>query len=1113
MRSGIKTSLLVISVLLLTLAFVSGIKAYYISSFDFRITPTAQTAKIGDEVLFNLCALDTTVTYANVSVVVQPVTASYIELSDLSLPASPWPLYVYDGIHTWKIDIAQGYTNAAIKSFRLNNTNLIAGWPVVDYTDIETNDFAAAEGSQASFGAASADIGSAITGIVLYDDGSAAHNDLQTISPYNPSPNDGVYNARFLVRESYGFTLKDAAIVGHFTKAGTKASNEGFIAPNRISIDGKRPTVELVNARPNPFNPNKEILKFYYYLTEDCDINLRVFYGSVTQKTLNATGRGNLTEFISWDGLSDSGVLQTDGQYSYRFDITDEAGNTGASYTAALIITTVEVVVNIQTIDTNFIPTGSESMVEVVVQVDTELRNATAANLANLGFDPALYGAGHYKLYPWAYTDLKLYSGTGTFIEAFPKDTFTDTDEDEWYISPSSNPVGYQVMDYTYDPAAPAYCSETAAPAEHTDPDAATSNDWNIVFSKPFTDAGGGIYKKSEVFVYHSASLQEGTPYVLKANAVLVGKNIIGVGDIEQLEDKCVAGRQLLIQKYHAQPSFFYDDTTGSIGDLRGLGLSADPRTAMFMVEGDPGVPIPDNTGPRVVPYSEYPSDGQVLEPGIITPTNYCKVMLTDEGVGAGTTNLSTFILKDPYGNLVPGQMAWNAGQPGTKNWEIYYIPNNPLTLGGTYNMTIVPRDAAGNQGSSYAYSFNVADTSIPVITNVNVQSSTGNTQQLSPSTSTQVTFLVSRVETTLIPGGSAQVDWTKSSIEVRTAADAAVAGSLSHTAGTNIMTFYPQAVLSDGSYRAIITAVSLNGYTGAATYNFSVSTAGVTYVNLSGTGENDTTYMRLSIFSATSSGITDSGSFEVDASDLAVTAVPPASVPANGSYVTIGSSVSFTAAGHTLPVSFNQTLCSSVMRMHYDDADVAVLFALGLTESNLTLWRYSGGTWTQITGFSAPVDSPTTTDRYVESTVLSIPAGNIYALMYAPPASSTIISQPFKNTKVFNPGTGPARIFFTRDMALIGPLGGAGNVRVNIFSINGTPVRSLEYQDPAENGLFLNSEPDIVNPAILNYYFIWDGKNDHGSLVRNGMYVMKIEVATAAGAKTTKSRTIAVIK
>jgi hypothetical protein len=168
------------------------------------------------------------------------------------------------------------------------------------------------------------------------------------------------------------------------------------------------------------------------------------------------------------------------------------------------------------------------------------------------------------------------------------------------------------------------------------------------------------------------------------------------------------------------------------------------------------------------------------------------------------------------------------------------------------------------------------------------------------------------------------------------------------------------------------------------------------------------------------------------------------------------------------------------------------------------------------------PVYNSTTLDHYIEFSIStpvypavnSIPASNIYTLMYLPPTGPSVKAVIPPNTKVFNPNQGLAKIHYTKNAASIGPLGGTGNVKVWIFSISGSLIRTMEYQNADDYAAFFNPAVNLDTDMGINYYyFTWDGKNGHGSVVRNGMYIMKIEITTAAGVKTTASRTIAVIK
>lgn len=1109
------------STILLVILFLSLSSFLYsadvITSLDFWISPTAQTAKIGDLILFNMCIIDASQTYLNVTQIVS-VTNTSIVIACANFPSTDpnpaAPLWIYNGTNTWRV--ITSYINATIKSVELNNTNLWAGRPVSDYTTIQYSTFYGASGTQSIGGVAKIDIGSTIVDLItLYDDGNAGgdHNDT--------NPNDGIYNNKFLISEAYKINIVNGSIVGHYTKSGIDATNAPFIAPNTINIDGIRPEIELVNVNPNPLNPYKNFAQFFYYLSENSDMTLKIFYGNTTITTLDANGYFGYNNPILWDGRSNTGSIQTDGDYSYRFDYVDAAGNSGAPFIGVLKITTVDLITSLYSIDTQYTGTN-ESEIAVYIAMGVELQNATPANLQNLGFNYSeSYGTHDFRNYPYVYLDLRIYDNFGNLYYTMPRDN-SGCDTDEAYMDPNYPTFldGWPMTGFNYNPLPANPCAVTNTTI-YTLPDGNKDNDWDLAFEATLTDNGGGIFTANPTFTLYQQNVSPGT-YIVSFKAKIVGKNIFNVSeDLEEGSVDCGGTTTITYyyHRYHVQPSFFYDETTGYYGGIRGYGLTSEEKTASYMIEPQPTVPVPDNSPPVVVAYSNYPSNGETLTPGVIGPTNYLRVTIADDGVGAGPINLSSFTLKDPYGNIVPGNVAWNAGNPGTKTWELYYIPDESLTLGGSYTYLVTPVDASYNIGETKTYSFIIADTSIPVVTNVNVQSSTGNSEQLSSSSSKQITFIVSKIQATIIPGGtSSNVDWINSNISVSDSSSNFVSGTVSHQANTNILEFAPTNEIVDGSYTVIVTAVSDSGYSGAYSYNFYVTTANVTYINLTGTGENDTTAMRISQFNAGSTGIT-SGGVDVDPADFSAVSLNVSALPSiPSSYNLLGTPIRFALSGHSFPVHFNKNFCSAIIRVHYTDTDVATLNALGLNESNLTVWHYNGTNWQPLTDIGGPVDNPSSTDRYlyIDLTNLSSPIintdSNIYAIMYVSPTVPPVAYN-FKNTKSFNPTKETAKILYTNDINSIGPLGGAGNVKVYVFSLTGSVIRTLEYQDPSEYVLFDNYETDPSNPNVLYYYFTWDGKNDHGTIVKNGIYVMKIDITTTAGKKITKSRAIAVIK
>jgi len=1069
--------------------FSAGVKAtYIISSLYVQPSPAATVSKIGDTLNFNMSVINAASTYNDITI--SSSTANNITFSSPTFPAAfPGGIYIYDGTHTW-LDTA-GYTGA--QQLTIDNTMLIAGPTVSSYSIIQL--LTGAIGTPGAGGTATVSIGTAISGIPLADAG------------------NGIYNAAFLIRENYQFNVQNGQITGNFIEGMASASNAPFTAPTTVNIDGIRPTIQLVNVNPNPFNPNKGLAQFFYYMSENSTVTLTITQGAVTIKSLVATGNFGYNNPILWDGLDSSGNVVTDGNYTYTFNYTDMAGNAGVPYSANLIVTTVELDATVASVNTQFSHTPEYETV-VTINMGVNMINASRANLANLGFNYSygeVPGTSHdYHNFPFIYIDLRLFNSAGTQIFVAPRDSFLSDDTDYSYVNPAFSNRFSDNLPFTgqldggggilYTPLPTNSCAILAGPI-YTVPDGVLNNDWDIVFDpvNDFKDNGNNTFTANPAYVYYSNSMAAGT-YIVSFKSILVGKMIDVTNSPATESTSCGSNTITYTQvNVHAQPSYFNDTF---IGDNRGYGLTSNQTTASFIVPQDVTVPLPDNQPPVIVTSSAYPSNNQTLNPGVINPTNYIKVTLQDNGVGAGSTNLSTIALFDPYGTPVGGHVAWNGGTPGTKTWEIYYIPDKPITVGGVYTYKVTPVDASDNIGPTVTFTFTIVDQSIPTVSNVNVESISGSTQMLQQSASTQVSFLVTMVNSTMLQSSTAAVDWANSGIMVSGTAGV-VAGSLTHTAGTNILSFIPTNTLSDGQYTAYVTAATVNGFQGAYSYQFNISTAGVTYVDLAGTGENTTTCLRLSSYVAGTSGITDSTNAAVPAADLTaeLLATPPATP---GTYVILGNCVSFTASPFTLPLSFNANQCSTALRMHYSDANVATLASLGLTPLSLTLWMWNGATWAQVSGLSTPVDNGT--DHYFEVQLATIPLANAYALMYAPP-SVQLAAFHFLNTKAFNPVAGPAKYYYTPDITLI------KDVKVYIFNISGSMVRTMTFSDSADHALFTGSDANPTNPASVMYYVKWDGKNGEGAYVRNGLYLMKIVITNTGGASSSSSRMIAVVK
>ncbi|HXC65706.1 MAG TPA: FlgD immunoglobulin-like domain containing protein, partial [bacterium] len=52
-----------------------------------------------------------------------------------------------------------------------------------------------------------------------------------------------------------------------------------------------------------------------------------------------------------------------------------------------------------------------------------------------------------------------------------------------------------------------------------------------------------------------------------------------------------------------------------------------------------------------------------------------------------------------------------------------------------------------------------------------------------------------------------------------------------------------------------------------------------------------------------------------------------------------------------------------------------------------------------------------------------------------------------------------------------------------------------------------------LADVSFGEYFFLWDGTNDSGTIVRNGIYLVRWQVSTAGGGSDTETKAVALIK
>jgi hypothetical protein len=207
-----------------------------------------------------------------------------------------------------------------------------------------------------------------------------------------------------------------------------------------------------------------------------------------------------------------------------------------------------------------------------------------------------------------------------------------------------------------------------------------------------------------------------------------------------------------------------------------------------------------------------------------------------------------------------------------------------------------------------------------------------------------------------------------------------------------------------------------------------------------------------------------------------------------------------------TSPLTWSYPTSNPIrFRLYYDDIDLPN----GVAEADLRVRGYNGSAWSNVV---AQQDSSVSTgNAFTVVAPLGSPAMAIYMIAYASSLTAvasapTATPMSFKNTRSFspthrNPLYRTARFFYS-DSA-------AKNVEARILDSSGSLVRELSVG----KGINLSDSVSDVNFGTIAYYFDWDGANDNGVLVKNGIYLVRWVVTKMDGSTDTQVKPVALIK
>jgi hypothetical protein len=195
----------------------------------------------------------------------------------------------------------------------------------------------------------------------------------------------------------------------------------------------------------------------------------------------------------------------------------------------------------------------------------------------------------------------------------------------------------------------------------------------------------------------------------------------------------------------------------------------------------------------------------------------------------------------------------------------------------------------------------------------------------------------------------------------------------------------------------------------------------------------------------------------------------------------------------------------------YVDLTTAAAMTGAQVSPSSLTVRGYNNG-WSQVTGASIPLDDQgTTNEAFVFTPPNGLPADQYYVIAFPynltytgqTPAVTPMVT--WANTRAFNPNASnpiyQQAVFY---YSYIQP----ASMEARIYDTAGRLVRDLTI---ANGGI----QPNLfaTQYGTVQYYFTWNGTNDAGVQVRNGLYLVRWNETGIDGSTSAQTKPVALIK
>jgi len=588
-------------------------------------------------------------------------------------------------------------------------------------------------------------------------------------------------------------------------------------------------------------------------------------------------------------------------------------------------------------------------------------------------------------------------------------------------------------------------------------------------------------------------------------------------------------------------------------GDL----ITFQNTSAIFVVNSSAN-PTSDNTPPQFL--SSSPAENAIVPPsglGSYSASSPLSVQFQDQTAAFNTGGAYSYItLTGPNGSNVGGISSTNGGSPnGTI--AIYFAPTDPLTTGGNYTMQAFTCNVNG-LCVEQTVPFTIQDTTSPAIASNGVNLSSQLSSSLIPLSLFQTGAQGPYQNINAVSVSILMVNSTANTIDT---ADSNV--SLYQISGTAKV---PVTMVRQADSNVVYNS---KGFITSETLNYTISSV----LNYNGLFEVDTQTESVDASGthfpgpAALAGGTNSPQFIVqpcvlcldtlyannpNANRPAITGFPPITVTAGGVNVldtTVGAAKPVTLPAYA-GFAFLQTANNNGQLQFYQSATPltgtalvwtysgvpAVTFTLyydlndltatvgsngtSITASDLEMVGWNGTSWTQVSGANLPSSAAPTNNACTVSPPNNSAAYIYYALAYASnltnpstptpggTAGTTPLATPmsFPSTRAFDPwNSNPlyqkARFYY----ATAAP----ASMEARVYDTSGGLIRDLTL------GNGISASQSITDPVYgtVEYYFTWDGTNSAGTVVHNGIYLVRWTETGVDGSHNTLTRPVALIK